>query len=144
MINFTLKDVTSVWKLKDKIAKVHEYLFYEANLESQIRKYKDECAEYCNADEKGKLEELADMYICACGIERFDYIIGTQLQKYVLKLQSSVYSEDQILEKVVEKMNILQQRTWKLDDKGYYQHEICTNGNEDYKKDTSSSKHNKK
>lgn len=144
MINFTLKDVTSVWKLKNKIAKVHEYLFYEANLESQMRKYKDEYTEFCEADEENKLEELADMYICACGIERFDYIIGTHLQKYVLELHTSYYKKDQILEKVVEKMNILQQRTWKLDNKGYYQHEVCINGNEDCKKDTSSNKHNKK
>lgn len=144
MINFTLKDIASEWTLRNKIAKVHEYLFYEANLESQIKKYKDECVEYGEASEEDKLEELADMYICACGIERFDYTIGTHLQKYVLELHSSYYKKDQILGKVVEKMNILQQRTWKLDNKGYYQHEVCTNGNENCKKDTSSSKHNKK
>lgn len=143
MINFTLKDTTNEWFLRNKIAKVHEYLFYEANLESQMKKYKDECAEYCNADEEGKLEELADMYICACGIERFDYTIGTQLQKYVLELHSTQYKKEQILEKVVEKMNILQTRTWKLDNKGYYQHEICINEHKDSEKDTSSSEHNK-
>ena len=137
MIRFTVKDVVNVWKLKDKITRVHEYLFYEANLESQIRKYKDEYAEYCNADEEGKLEELADMYICACGIERFDYIIGTHLQKFILKLQSSIYSEDQILEKVVEKMNILQERKWNRDENGYYQH-ICTNDNAVRKCDSNS------
>lgn len=144
MINFTLKDTSREWTLKNKIIKVHEYLFYETNLEAQMRKYKDECEEFCEANEENKLEELADMYICACGIERFDYIIGTHLQKYVLELHSSYYKKDQILEKVIEKMNILQTRSWKKDNKGYYQHEICINGNENCKKDTSSSKHNKK
>lgn len=144
MINFTLKDIASEWTLRNKIAKVHEYLFYETNLESQMKKYKDECVEYDEAGEEDRLEELADMFICACGIERFDYTIGTHLQKYVLELHSSQYKKDQILEKVVEKMNILQTRSWKKDNKGYYQHEICTDEHKDTKKDTSSNKHNKK
>ena len=144
MINFTLKDVTDEWNLRNKILKVHEYLFYEANFDSQIKKYKDEVAEYCNANDEDKLEELADMYICACGIGRFDYTIGTHLQKYVLELHSSQYKKEQILEKVVEKMNILQTRSWKKDNKGYYQHEICTDEHENSKENTSSNKHNKK
>lgn len=142
MINFTLKDIASEWTLRNKIAKVHEYLFYEANLESQIKKYKDECVEYGEASEEDKLEELADMFICACGIERFDYTIGTHLQKYVLELHSSYYKKDQILEKVVEKMNILQTRSWKKDNRGYYQHEVCSDGctNSIDKKDSNNNK----
>lgn len=136
MIKFTLKDAIHFWDMNEKIRKVHEYLFFDTNLMAQMSKYNDEFNEYLNAkDEKERIMELADMYICACGIKRFDYVIGCHLCNAVL--DTFGYSREKILDAIVEKMNILQERKWDRDDNGYYQH-ICIDENEDKKCHSSS------
>ena len=143
MIKFTVKDSVNFWDMNDKIKKVHEYLFYETNLTAQMAKYRDEYNEYMEAkDEEDRIMELADMYICACGIKRFDYAIGSHLCNAVL--DTFGYPREKIIDAIIEKMNILQERKWNKDDKGYYQHDVCTDENENRKRNTSSCTHSKK
>lgn len=126
MIRFNEIDAGSIWSLRDKIRKVHEYLFYNTNFNSQLKKYKDECSEFEKANTKEQqIEELADMFICACGISRFDYTLGYQLMDYVLKCKN--HKEQDILIAVTKKMNILQEREWEELDDGYYQHKVHNN-----------------
>lgn len=141
MIKFTLKDINYEWELTSKIRKVHEYLFYNANFNSQIQKYNDEYSEFCGAPLNEKIKELADLYIVAIGITRFEYNIGNHLAKYILSDLN--FSKDQILEEVVNKMNILQTRVWEEDANGYYQHKVCDN-EQTNKVSTTSSKTDKK
>lgn len=141
MIKFTLKDINSEWELTSKIRKVHEYLFYNSNFNSQIQKYNDEYSEFCAAPLNEKIKELADLYIVAIGITRFEYTIGNHLAKYILSVPN--FTRDQILEEVVNKMNILQTRIWEEDANGYYQHKVCDN-KQTNKVSTTSSKTDKK
>jgi hypothetical protein len=141
MIKFTLKDINSEWELTSKIRKVHEYLFYNSNFNSQIQKYNDEYNEFCAAPHNEEIKELADLYIVAIGITRFENTIGNHLAKYILSDPN--YTRDQILEEVVNKMNILQTRIWEEDANGYYQHKVCDN-EQTNKVSTTSSKTDKK
>lgn len=129
MIKFSEIDTCSIWNLRDKIKKVHEYLFYNTNFDTQLKKYKEECSEFDNAEtNEEKIEELADMYICACGISRFDYTLGYQLMEYVLKCKN--HKEQDILIAVTKKMNILQERDWEETEDGYYKHKVHNNETE--------------
>lgn len=122
MIKFNPEDITSEWELKNKIGKVHEYLFYKANLQSQCEKYSEERTEYYEAKtDDDKLKELADMFICACGVKRFSYAIGNDLCDNVLKNYG--FDRNKILLAVCEKMNILQHREWE-ENNGYYKHKV--------------------
>lgn len=122
MIKFGPEDITNEWNLKNKINKVHEYLFYNATLETQCSKYSEERAEYYEATtDEDKLKELADMFICACGIKRFNYTVSNDLCNSVLKNYS--FDKNKILLAVCDKMNILQQREWEEND-GIYKHKV--------------------
>lgn len=122
MIKFSPEDITNEWELKNKINKVHEYLFYNATLQTQCEKYGEERSEYyeANTDEE-KLKELADMYISACGVKRFSYAIGNDLCENVIKNYG--YNKSKILLAVCEKMNKLQYREWE-EVNGYYKHKV--------------------
>jgi len=122
MIKFNPEDITSEWELKNKINKVHEYLFYNANLQTQCEKYGEERTEYYDAKtDEDKLKELADMFISACGVKRFSYAIGNDLCENVLK--NFGFDRNKILLAVCEKMNVLQHREWE-ENNGYYKHKV--------------------
>lgn len=122
MIKFGPEDIVSEWDLKSKINKVHEYLFYNATLETQCTKYSEERKEFIDAEsEEDRLEELADMFICACGIKRFSYNIGKDLCDSILKNYN--FDKNKILLAVCDKMNILQHREWE-ENNGYYKHKV--------------------
>lgn len=122
MIKFTEIDLVNKYKLRDKIKLAHEYLFYNATLEAQIDKYYEEYQEFGEAKErKDCLEELADMYICAIGIMRFKWVIGSHLIDNIVK--NFGYAEEEILLAVINKMNILQHREWE-ENNGYYKHKV--------------------
>ncbi len=51
------------------IAKWHEQTFPDTDLQGQLAKFQEETDEYA---EDESLAELADMFIVACGMTRFD------------------------------------------------------------------------
>lgn len=59
------------WTMKE-IADWHEKTFPDATLKGQCEKFDEEFKEF--RESHGVLEELADMYIVACGLSRFDNI----------------------------------------------------------------------
>ena len=61
----------------------HEQTFPDATLEGQLEKFEDERVEY---GESESLEELADLFIVACGIARFDYVVALRAFWFVEKV----------------------------------------------------------
>ena len=59
------------WTMKE-IADWHEKTFPDATLDGQCKKWQEEYKEFRASE--GVLEELADMYIVACGLSRFDNV----------------------------------------------------------------------
>lgn len=142
MIKFSPEDITSEWDIKNKINKVHEYLFYNAILETQCSKYCEERSEYYEATtDEDKLKELADMFICACGIKRFSYAVGNDLCESILKNYN--FDRNKILLAVCDKMNILQHREWE-ENNGHYKHKISNIDAQTRKSEGNSKTNNKK
>lgn len=92
----------------------HEDTFKDATLEGQIDKFMKEWQEW---QESRDIYELADMYIVACGIARFDSVLAID---YFFDI--SVIGTKGLQEAVDEKMKINRQRKWNFEN-GQYQHE---------------------
>lgn len=106
---------------------VHEQLFPQATLTSQIAKYEEENEELQLANTmEDIIEEFADIFIVACGIRRFSLILGTDLLKQVIN--TIKYQEDKItlMKAVCAKMNKNQERDWGEQSSGYYKHKVHT------------------
>ena len=117
--------------MKETIASIilwHEQTFPDATLEGQLGKFRDEKLEYEEEDSKdvfskATLMELADMFIVACGIARFDLLEGLDAFEEVLHWinNCSCFEVPDVMEAVQEKMKINRKRKWSKG-KGNYQH----------------------
>lgn len=101
----------------------HAETFPDATLDGQLAKYQEEQQEWVASDEKD-LFELADMFIVACGIARFDMHEGAWAIKDVYEwLVDCVNpaSQHDFFRYVDMKMNTNRQRTWHKQN-GLYKH----------------------
>ena len=102
----------------------HEETFPEATFEGQKKKFEEEETEWLNASEEDKLWELADMFIVACGIARFDC-------EYALQCFASVNDKVDDWEAfgiaIIEKMKVNKKRQWSKGN-GEYKHIGADNG----------------
>lgn len=106
---------------------IHEVLFPNATLASQIAKYEEESEELQLAYSlENVFEEFADVFIVACGIRRFSLILGTDLLKQII--DSVKHHDDKItlMKAVCKKMNKNQTRDWGEASSGYYKHKVHT------------------
>lgn len=118
----------------EKVAYVHRELFKDVTLMSQITKYSEEYNEmkeatkYIDENPEAFYEELADMFIVACGILRFNEALGKCLCKSIVDdfiYKRNDKGEDYLYEltsKVIEKMNKNIKRVWSKTKDGNYKH----------------------
>lgn len=124
---FDLDDYNDINDLILDIQIVHEELFPQATLASQIAKYEEENEELQLADTiEDIIEEFADVFIVACGIRRFSPILGTDLLKHVIDTIKNDKDRITLMEAVCKKMNKNQERDWGEQDSGYYKHKVHT------------------
>lgn len=103
----------------ESIIKWQRETFPDATLEGQCEKFKDEHAEYMKSDD---VMELADMFIVACGVARFDAMASlTRFAAVNFFRYRSKWSEQDLGKAVDEKMAINRARRWNKCD-GKYQH----------------------
>lgn len=118
-----VEDFEDFITLAEKVSEVHAQLFPDATLESQIKKFEEEFAEVEHAasvlksDEETK-NELADLFIVACGIKRFSEPLFTILQAGLVK---DVPDRLEYAEAIVNKMNKNIKRKWN-NTNGLYKH----------------------
>ena len=126
--NETLLDF--IERIRDK----HQELFKDVTLKSQITKFSEEYNEmeeankYIDENPKAFYEELADMFIVACGILRFNEALGKSLCKSIA--DDFIYKKDEegndylsvLTTKVIEKMNKNIKRVWSKTKDGNYKH----------------------
>ena len=99
----------------------HETTFPDATLEAQIKKFKVEYLEYRISNPKD-ITELADMFIVACGIARFDYIKSFSFFTLIDEiLESSSFIDADFMKAVDEKMEKNRKRIFEYNN-GMYQH----------------------
>ena len=104
------------------IAKWHQETFPDATMEDQLRKFDEEMEEY---ERSPSYEELADMFIVACGLCRFDLIVALSYFTIVataLNERKEIYSSAIFPIKVAEKMEKNRRRTWEKTPQGNYHH----------------------
>lgn len=104
----------------------HEQTFPDATLEGQCDKFREELDEYVKEQ---SVYELADMFIVACGVARFDYAkaalcFSTVWEAYMRAL----FLKPTFDTAVNEKMAKNRKRVWNKTAEGTYHHE---NGIED-------------
>lgn len=118
----------------ERVRDTHQKLFPDVTLMSQIAKFDEKYDEMLEAtkhiaEEPDKfLEELADMFIVACGITRFNEALGYCLCKSIV--DDFIYKEDdkgnnclsELTIKVIEKMNKNIKRVWSKTADGNYKH----------------------
>lgn len=106
----------------------HEQTFPDATLEGQLDKYQEEQQEWVESGEKD-VAELADMFIVACGVARFDLWEGAHAFWDVYEwMDSSRISPRKFFKTVEKKMTKNRKRVWNKTATGTYHHE---NGIED-------------
>lgn len=112
----------------DTIIAWHKHTFPDATLDGQKTKFEEELNEY--RQDKTMLE-LADMFIVACGVARFDSIVALEYFAVVFKalLEWKIIGAWGVLQEVVNtKMAKNRKRVWKKTGNGTYHHK---NGIED-------------
>lgn len=108
----------------ETIAKWHRETFPDTTLDGQITKFNEEWDEYFWAKTREeKIKELADVFIVACGIARFDlqeglYYIGDAWQLYA----DSPFGWDDLGPAIEAKMKRNRTRTWGKTAEGTYHH----------------------
>lgn len=121
---FVGENFEKVGPLAEKVSEVHKQLFPNATLETQCAKFDEEYNEYLEAEGIEALEEIADMFIVACGIYNFNKAIGNLLcGNIVEKLHKDLGIFIAFRDAVCEKMNKNQKRVWAETETGYYKHE---------------------
>lgn len=102
--------------MKENIASIilwHEQTFPDATLKGQLEKFEDERFEY---EENKCMEELADMFIVACGIARFDYVEALRafwIVERILRRWTKMPVSRYVLQAAVDnKMAINRNRKW--------------------------------
>lgn len=109
------------------IAQWHQETFPDCELEDQIAKFDEENKEY---EESNSMEELADMFIVACGICRFDTITAMAYFQIVGELLGD---REEIAATVLfniaieKKMAKNRSRVWEKTTQGSYHHVECNN-----------------
>lgn len=115
------KDET-FFSLFEKVSKVHEQLFPNATLESQCAKFDEEYKEFEDADGIDICLELADCFIVAAGIYRFNKGLGDFIGKSIsASLKDNQSLRGSLAVAIVTKMNKNIDRQWNNKD-GYYKH----------------------
>lgn len=117
-------------RIRDK----HQKLFKDVTLMSQITKFSEEynemqkLTEHADENPEAFYEELADMFIVACGILRFNEALGKCLCKSIV--DDFIYIKDDkgddylsvLITEVIEKMNKNIKRVWSKTKDGNYKH----------------------
>lgn len=101
----------------------HRKTFPDATLEGQRIKFEEELNEY---NENVTLQELADMYIVACGIARFDSMAAMEYFAVVFKAMRDwkIAPVPYVLQEIVnKKMEKNRKRVWNKTGEGQYHHE---------------------
>ena len=104
------------------IAQWHQQTFPDAELVDQITKFDEEYNEYRHDP---SFEELADMFIVACGIARYD---TTTAMGYFFIVSSELENRKEIAASVLfglaidKKMAKNRERTWEKTPQGNYHH----------------------
>lgn len=104
------------------IAEWHAKTFPDATMEDQLRKFDEEMEEY---ERTPTFEELADMFIVACGLCRFDMVVAMSYMTIVataLNERKEIYASAVFPNKVDEKMAKNRNRTWEKTPQGNYHH----------------------
>ncbi len=91
----------------------HETTFPDATLKGQIEKFMAEWREW---EQDRDISELADMFIVACGIARFNSVLALD---YFWEI--SHIGTEGLSEAINKKMEINRQRKWNFQN-GQYQH----------------------
>ena len=107
----------------------HKQTFPDATLEGQVKKFKEEYDEYYAGQQN--ICELADMYIVACGIARFDGVVALEFFAIVYQImrQWTVIGAIYLFKEMIDKkMKKNRKRIWNKTGNGTYHHE---NGIED-------------
>ena len=97
------------------IAQWHQQTFPDAELVDQITKFDEEYNEYRHDP---SFEELADMFIVACGIARYDTIIVSSELENRKEIAASVLFGLAIDKKMAKN----RERTWEKTPQGNYHH----------------------
>lgn len=117
-----LDEDDTFFNLFEKVSKVHEQLFPNATLESQCAKFDEEYKELEDADGIDICLELADCYIVAAGIYRFNKGLGDFIGKAIISsLEDNKTLRTSLAVAIVTKMNKNIDRQWNNID-GYYKH----------------------
>lgn len=106
----------------------HEKTFPNATLCGQLLKYKEEREEY---EESKSMLELADMFIVACGVGRFDSLAAAECFSFIpdlLACDGGVGAYAEFQECINSKMEKNRKRVWVETTDGAYHHQ---NGIED-------------
>lgn len=118
----------------ERVAYKHRELFKDVTLMSQITKYceefneMEEAIKHIDENPEAFYEELADMFIVACGILRFNEALGKSLCKSIA--DDFIYKKDEegnnllaeLTTRVIEKMNKNIKRVWSKTKDGNYKH----------------------
>lgn len=103
------------------IASWSQEVFPDANLEGQLKKFKEEKAEWLATD-RTDIEELADMAIVASSIARFSVVEAMFcFGRVEEELCWSIFATRDLEEAINKKMQKNLLRTWEKKD-GQYQH----------------------
>ena len=102
----------------------HTETFPEATLDGQIEKFLEERVEYATAENaEHEIEELADCFIVACGIARFNPIYGGRFlgETFNAFTQNQDVTISKLQDAIDAKMQVNRKRKWGKG-KGNYQH----------------------
>lgn len=102
----------------------HKETFPDATLEGQLKKYDEEKEEFVKSD-WNDLSELADMFIVACGVARFDMCWGIHtLNNVSFWRDVSCFDTCKLCEAIEKKMKKNRKRIWNKTAEGTYHHEL--------------------
>lgn len=93
----------------------HTKTFPEASMDGQISKFLDERVEYiCATTPEEELTELADCFIVACGIARFNIVYGSRFFGEVFDMfeEAKNVTMDALQKAIDAKMAINRKRKW--------------------------------
>lgn len=113
----------------ESIARWHRETFPDATLLTQLEKFNEEKKEWQASQHitpqgliLGDIYELADMFIVACGIARFNHADAMYNFRAVAEeLHNCRYATIDLEDAIDAKMEINRARKWK-NNKGYYKH----------------------
>ena len=102
----------------------HTKTFPEATLDGQIEKFLEERVEYATAENaEHEIEELADCFIVASGIARFNPVYGSRFlgETFITFAQNQGATIAKLQDAIDAKMQVNRKRKWGKG-KGNYQH----------------------